>query len=96
MGIDEMFDNFNGGAAVFGIVKKDQWSLFTEATYLSLGKTKNGAGTEFSQNLDTYLFMAAGGYRLLIPVTVDLYGGARFMRMDVSNERNAMWTGRYS
>lgn len=88
MGIDEMLENFNAGAAVFAIAKKNSWSMITEATYLSLEETTHTAGIGLKQNLDTYLFMAAAGYRLPTEVALDVYGGARFMRMDVGVERN--------
>ncbi|MCK5069202.1 MAG: hypothetical protein KAR01_01625 [Desulfocapsa sp.] len=88
MGIDEMFDHFNGGVAAFGVVKKGKWSLFLESTYLSLEKTKDIADVEFSQNFKTFLFMNAVAYRLPTPVEIDLYGGARVMVLNLSNERN--------
>jgi len=88
MNIDEMFDHFNGGLAAFAVAQKGRWSLLLEATYLSLEKTQDIGAIEFSQKFNTVLFMNAVAYRLPTTVAIDVYGGARVMALNISNERN--------
>jgi len=84
----EMFDNFNMGVAVFAVGRKGNFSLLSELTYLSLGMEEDIPTGTISQNLDTYLAMAAAAYRLPFPLTTDIYAGARFVRMDINSKLN--------
>jgi hypothetical protein len=88
MSASDMLDNFNMGVAVFAVAQKGKMSLLSEFTYLSLGTEDDILLGSVSQNLDTYLAMAAAAYRLPFPLTTDIYGGLRFVRMDISSELN--------
>lgn len=92
MSLGDMFDNFNMGVAVFAVAHKGDVSLLSEFTYLSLEKEDTSPAGERSQNLDTYLVMAAGAYRLPFALNTDLYAGVRFVRMDISSELNGRKT----
>lgn len=88
LGATDVFGNFNGGLALFAAVRKGDWSIIMEGTYLSLEQTDDVLLGESSQKMDTYLLMSAAAYRLPVAIPLDIYAGFRFTRLDIGVEYN--------
>lgn len=88
LGVSDVFENFNGGLALFGAARKGDWAIIMEGTYLSLEQTEDVLLGETSQKMDTYLLMTAAAYRIPVAIPLDIYAGVRFTRLDIGVESN--------
>lgn len=85
MSFSDIMDNFESGAAVFGVARKGSWMAAADFSYLDIEVTEDLPQTRATVGNESIVAKAIGGYR--IPgdggaVQTDVYAGARYMRFE--------------